>query len=95
MVVTSAVFGKEGTAAVQNADFAIPQFWHITRLLLVHGRCCYLRISKLVGQWTRMGWLLLVMFCVGALLLFQEYGGDSASVVVWYGEWLQRSDAFR
>ncbi|KAF4677723.1 hypothetical protein FOL47_010944 [Perkinsus chesapeaki] len=43
-----AIFGKEGRAAVQNADFAIAQFWHLTRMLLVHGRLCYLRISKLV-----------------------------------------------
>ncbi|KAF4695891.1 hypothetical protein FOZ60_003058 [Perkinsus olseni] len=30
-----AIFGKEGMAAVQNADFAIAQFWHLTRMLLV------------------------------------------------------------
>ncbi|KAF4714934.1 hypothetical protein FOZ63_014587, partial [Perkinsus olseni] len=45
-----AIFGKEGMAAVQNADFAIAQFWHLTRMLLVHGRLCYLRISKLASS---------------------------------------------
>ncbi|KAI3368297.1 hypothetical protein L3Q82_008009 [Scortum barcoo] len=37
--------GVEGGQAVQNADFALSQFRFLTRLLLVHGRWSYRRIS--------------------------------------------------
>lgn len=38
--------GKEGLQAARSADFAIAQFRFLQRLLLVHGSCGYLRISK-------------------------------------------------
>lgn len=37
--------GVEGGQAVQNADFALSQFRFLQRLLLVHGRWSYRRIS--------------------------------------------------
>lgn len=37
--------GVEGGQAVQNADFALSQFRFLQRLLLVHGRWSYMRIS--------------------------------------------------
>ena len=40
------IFGKEGRQAANNADFAIGQFKFLRRLLLVHGRWNYHRISK-------------------------------------------------
>mmetsp|Transcript_22975 Transcript_22975/g.54396 ORF Transcript_22975/g.54396 Transcript_22975/m.54396 type:complete len:594 (-) Transcript_22975:186-1967(-) len=42
------IAGKEGMQAVQNADFAIGQFRFLRRLLFVHGRHNYRRLSILV-----------------------------------------------
>lgn len=39
------IAGVEGGQAVQNADFALSQFRFLQRLLLVHGRWSYMRIS--------------------------------------------------
>lgn len=39
------IAGVEGSQAVQNADFALSQFRFLQRLLLVHGRWSYRRIS--------------------------------------------------
>ena len=36
------MFGKEGNQAANQADFAISQFKHLRRLLLVHGRSSYI-----------------------------------------------------
>ena len=44
----SGLFGREGTAAAQSADFAIHKFCHLQRLLLVHGHWFYTRHSFLV-----------------------------------------------
>uniref|UniRef100_A0A2K5S6Y4 Phospholipid-transporting ATPase n=1 Tax=Cebus imitator TaxID=2715852 RepID=A0A2K5S6Y4_CEBIM len=38
--------GQEGMQAVQNSDFVLGQFRFLQRLLLVHGRWSYMRISK-------------------------------------------------
>lgn len=40
--------GKEGTQAVRSSDYAISQFQFLTRLVLVHGRYGYRRISSVV-----------------------------------------------
>ncbi|XP_076880679.1 phospholipid-transporting ATPase IC [Brachyhypopomus gauderio] len=40
------VCGVEGGQAVQNADFVLPQFSFLRRLLLVHGRWSYRRICS-------------------------------------------------
>ncbi|KAH9256939.1 hypothetical protein BASA81_004760 [Batrachochytrium salamandrivorans] len=42
------IAGREGSQAVNNADFAIHQFRYLRKLLLVHGRWNYRRISFLV-----------------------------------------------
>lgn len=42
------ISGREGRQAVNNADFALPQFQFLKRLLLVHGRTDYRRVSKVV-----------------------------------------------
>ncbi|XP_008305292.1 phospholipid-transporting ATPase IC [Cynoglossus semilaevis] len=41
--------GVEGGQAVQNADYALPQFRFLQRLLLVHGRWSYRRISTFLS----------------------------------------------
>uniref|UniRef100_H3BD35 Phospholipid-transporting ATPase n=1 Tax=Latimeria chalumnae TaxID=7897 RepID=H3BD35_LATCH len=40
------ISGQEGTQAVQSSDYALAQFCFLQRLLLVHGRWSYIRISK-------------------------------------------------
>jgi len=40
------ISGQEGRQAVLSSDFAFGQFKYLERLLLVHGRWSYLRISK-------------------------------------------------
>lgn len=40
--------GLEGTQAVRTSDFAINQFQHLQKLLLVHGRWGYKRVSYMI-----------------------------------------------
>ncbi|OHT08930.1 putative phospholipid-transporting ATPase DRS2 [Tritrichomonas foetus] len=40
------VYGREGSQAAQSADFAIPRFKHLIRLLTVHGHWTYYRFSN-------------------------------------------------
>ena len=42
------ISGREGRQAVNNADFALPQFKFLKRLLLVHGRTDYHRSAKVI-----------------------------------------------
>ncbi|KAI8898706.1 hypothetical protein BC833DRAFT_525617 [Globomyces pollinis-pini] len=42
------IMGKEGTQAVRAADFAFGEFRFLERLLTVHGRFNYLRLSNLI-----------------------------------------------
>ena len=42
------ISGREGLQAVNASDFAIAQFRFLRRLLLVHGRWSYRRLSKVV-----------------------------------------------
>jgi P-type E1-E2 ATPase len=42
------IFGKEGMRAVITSDFAIPEFRHLRKLLFVHGRQNYIRISYMI-----------------------------------------------
>ncbi|XP_010217062.1 PREDICTED: phospholipid-transporting ATPase IC [Tinamus guttatus] len=40
------ISGQEGTQAVMSSDYALGQFRHLQRLLLVHGRWSYIRMCK-------------------------------------------------
>ncbi|XP_006740320.1 probable phospholipid-transporting ATPase VD [Leptonychotes weddellii] len=42
------ISGQEGMQAVMASDFAIAQFKHLGRLLLVHGHWCYARLSNMI-----------------------------------------------
>ncbi|EGC28908.1 hypothetical protein DICPUDRAFT_51588 [Dictyostelium purpureum] len=42
------IFGKEGTQAARASDYCIHQFHHLKRLLCVHGRYSYIRVSGLI-----------------------------------------------
>lgn len=43
------ISGLEGRQAVMASDFAIAQFRFLEILMLVHGRWCYKRISRMVN----------------------------------------------
>ncbi len=40
------ISGQEGRQAVLASDFSFGQFCYLERLLLIHGRLSYLRVSK-------------------------------------------------
>lgn len=42
------IYGKEGLRAVQASDYAVGEFCCIWKLLLVHGRWSYIRISQMI-----------------------------------------------
>ncbi|XP_031966020.1 probable phospholipid-transporting ATPase VD isoform X1 [Corvus moneduloides] len=42
------IAGQEGMQAVMASDFAISQFRHLRKLLLVHGHWCYTRLTNMV-----------------------------------------------
>lgn len=42
------LYGNEGMRAVQSGDFALGEFQYLWRLILVHGRMCYLRNAELI-----------------------------------------------
>lgn len=42
------IAGLEGAQASMSADYAIGQFRFLTKLLLVHGRWCYIRVAQMV-----------------------------------------------
>jgi len=42
------IYGNEGMRAVQASDFAIPEFQGLWRLLFIHGRWSYIRISEMI-----------------------------------------------
>eukprot|EP00696_Hemimastix_kukwesjijk_P015549 gnl/Hemi2/3764_TR1319_c0_g1_i1.p1 gnl/Hemi2/3764_TR1319_c0_g1~~gnl/Hemi2/3764_TR1319_c0_g1_i1.p1 ORF type:complete len:886 (-),score=289.13 gnl/Hemi2/3764_TR1319_c0_g1_i1:298-2955(-) len=67
--------GREGTQAASTADYAIAQFKFLRRLLLVHGRWSYLRISTLIqySLYKNMT-LMLPMFYFAS---FSGYSGQS------------------
>ena len=42
------LYGKEGLRAVQASDYALGEFRFLRKLILVHGRWSYIRISELI-----------------------------------------------
>lgn len=42
------IAGLEGAQAAMSADYAFGQFRFLTRLLIVHGRWCYIRVADMV-----------------------------------------------
>ncbi|XP_075423095.1 phospholipid-transporting ATPase VD isoform X2 [Ascaphus truei] len=42
------ISGQEGLQAVMSSDFAVSQFKHLRKLLLVHGHWCYTRLSNMI-----------------------------------------------
>lgn len=42
------LYGQEGMRAVQSSDYALPEFRCLWKLLLVHGRWSYIRITEMI-----------------------------------------------
>jgi len=42
------VMGKEGTQAQRASDYAIPNFKSLKKLIAVHGRYSYFRLTQLI-----------------------------------------------
>uniref|UniRef100_A0A8C5MKB7 Phospholipid-transporting ATPase n=1 Tax=Leptobrachium leishanense TaxID=445787 RepID=A0A8C5MKB7_9ANUR len=42
------ISGQEGMQAVMSSDFAVSQFKHLKKLLLVHGHWCYNRLANMI-----------------------------------------------
>ncbi|KAF4147432.1 Phospholipid-translocating P-type ATPase C-terminal [Phytophthora infestans] len=70
------VSGQEGVQAVNASDYAIAQFRFLERLLLVHGRYNYQRISKVILYSFYKNVALVI-----ALFLFNFYNGQSGTSV--------------
>merc|ERR1712154_283620 len=74
------IAGLEGTAAVRASDYAIGKFKFLKRLMLVHGRLHYRRITTLVCyMFWKNGFLSLSSFYFGF------YNGFSGQIL--YNEW--------
>lgn len=70
------ISGQEGVQAVNASDYAIAQFRFLERLLLVHGRYNYQRITKVILYSFYKNVALVI-----ALFLFNFYNGQSGTSV--------------
>ena len=75
------IAGKEGAQAVQSSDFAFSQFRFLQRLLLVHGRWSYRRVS----------WFICYYFYKNIAVVFTEiwfafFNGFSGQI--YFADWL-------
>ena len=75
------IAGKEGSQAVQSSDYAFSQFRYLTRLLLVHGRWGYRRISWFICYYFYKN--IAVVF---AELWFAVFNGFSGQI--YFADWL-------
>jgi len=75
------ISGKEGMQAVNASDYAIAQFSYLQRLLLVHGRWNYRRISKVILYSFYKNFVLIL-----PMFLFNFYNGFSGTAL--YDSWL-------
>eukprot|EP01028_Stygiella_incarcerata_P000387 TRINITY_DN1044_c0_g1_i2.p1 TRINITY_DN1044_c0_g1~~TRINITY_DN1044_c0_g1_i2.p1 ORF type:complete len:1227 (-),score=333.71 TRINITY_DN1044_c0_g1_i2:190-3870(-) len=75
------IIGVEGTQAARASDYAIPQFRHLRRLLMVHGRYSYLRSGDLIlySFYKNM----IVMFCQ---LFYTFYNGFTGQTL--FDSWI-------
>lgn len=73
------IAGQEGMQAVMSSDYAIAQFRHLTRLLLVHGRWSYIRVAEvtLCSLYKNLAFVVLLYW-------YQFYCGFTAQYVYDY-----------
>lgn len=67
--------GKEGTQAVRSADYALSQFKFLQRLLLVHGRNGYRRISAFICYYFYKN--IILVFTEIYFVFFNGFSGQS------------------
>jgi len=70
------LYGEEGMSAVQASDYAIPEFRMIWRLMFVHGRWNYMRVSELILYFTYKS----IQFTVPRII-FTFYNGFSGQPI--------------
>lgn len=75
------IAGKEGTQAVQAADYSLSQFRFLQKLLLVHGRWGYRRISLFICYYFYKN-----MVIVFAEICFAFYNGYSGQL--YWADWI-------
>lgn len=68
------IAGKEGAQAVQSSDYAISQFRYLQKLLLVHGRWGYRRISLFICYYFYKN--VAVVFCEVCYAYFTGFSGQ-------------------
>jgi P-type E1-E2 ATPase len=73
--------GKEGTQAVRAADYSISQFRFLQKLLLVHGRWGYRRVSKMICYYFYKN--IILVFTEIYFALFNGFSGQ-----VFFLDWL-------
>lgn len=71
------IAGKEGRQAVNNSDYALVQFRHLTRLLLVHGQLSHYRLARLI----KFSFFKNMAFA-SILILYQFYSGYSGQSLI-------------
>ncbi|XP_024120501.1 probable phospholipid-transporting ATPase VD [Oryzias melastigma] len=71
------ISGQEGMQAVMSSDFAIPRFYHLRKLLLVHGHWCYHRLANMILYFFYKN----VMY-VNLLFWYQFFCGFSGNVMI-------------
>ena len=74
------IYGQEGMRAVQSSDYALPEFKALWRLLLVHGRLSYIRISEMILYFFYKN-----MILTAAQFVFLFYNGYSGQTI--YDDW--------
>lgn len=75
------ISGKEGAQAVQAADFSFTQFRFLNRLLLIHGRWAYKRISWFICYYFYKN--IVVVFTELWFALFNGFSGQ-----IYFLDWL-------
>lgn len=70
------IYGKEGMRATQAADFAIPEFRALWRLLMCHGRWSYIRNAEMVLYFFYKN----IVFTM-PMMLFAFYNGFSGQTI--------------
>ncbi|OWZ04048.1 P-type ATPase (P-ATPase) [Phytophthora megakarya] len=68
------ICGKEGVQAVNASDYAIAQFRFLTRLVLLHGRCNYKRVCKVIRYSFYKNIALVI-----SLFVYNFYNGQSGA----------------
>lgn len=75
------IAGKEGSQAVQSSDYAFAQFRYLTRLLLVHGRWNYRRVSWFICYYFYKN--IAVVFAELSFAFFNGFSGQ-----IYFVDWL-------